>query len=111
MLSISNYPILIYVTAIAHMTKHLPGKFRALGNIGDVLIKMGDVEEALKMYQRQLSFARQGRDRGLEATAYGALGLGNRLLRCFDKALGYHTQVSLMNNKSLSTFPVLVLVN
>lgn len=75
------------------MTKHLPGKFRALGNIGDVLIKMGDVEEALKMYQRQLSFARQGRDRGLEATAYGALGLGNRLLRCFDKALGYHTQV------------------
>lgn len=75
------------------MTKHLPGKFRALGNIGDVLIKMGDVEEALKMYQRQLSFARQGRDRALEATAYGALGLGNRLLRCFDKALGYHTQV------------------
>lgn len=80
------------------MTKHLPGKFRALGNIGDVLIKMGDVEEALKMYQRQLSFARQGRDRGLEATAYGALGLGNRLLRCFDKALGYHTQVRLPNS-------------
>jgi tetratricopeptide (TPR) repeat protein len=77
------------------MMKHLPGKFRALGNIGDVLIKMGDVQEAVKMYQRQLSFARQGRDRSLEAAAYGALGLGHRLLRCYDKALGYHTQVSL----------------
>lgn len=76
------------------MTKHVPGKFRALGNIGDVLIKMGDVEEAVKMYQRQLTIARQGRDRGLEAAAYGALGLGHRLLRCFDKALGYHTQVN-----------------
>nr|CAD7396932.1 unnamed protein product [Timema cristinae] len=78
--------------AIAHMVKHLPGKFRALGNIGDVLIKMGEVEEAVKMYQRQLSFARQSHDRGMEAAAYGALGLGHRLLRRFDKALGYHTQ-------------------
>nr|CAD7200729.1 unnamed protein product [Timema douglasi] len=74
------------------MVKHLPGKFRALGNIGDVLIKMGEVEEAVKMYQRQLSFARQSHDRGMEAAAYGALGLGHRLLRRFDKALGYHTQ-------------------
>lgn len=84
----------LFCAAIAHMTKHMPGKFRALGNIGDVLIKMGDVEEAVKMYQRQLSFARQGRDRSLEAAAYGALGLGHRLLRCYDKALGYHTQAS-----------------
>nr|CAD7423629.1 unnamed protein product [Timema monikensis] len=81
-----------YFLAIAHMVKHLPGKFRALGNIGDVLIKMGEVEEAVKMYQRQLSFARQSHDRGMEAAAYGALGLGHRLLRRFDKALGYHTQ-------------------
>lgn len=50
-----------YFLAIAHMTQHLQGKFRALGNIGDVLIKMGDVEEAVKMYQRQLGFARQVR--------------------------------------------------
>lgn len=77
------------------MTKHLPGKFRALGNIGDVLMKMRDVEEAVKMYQRQLTFARQGRDRSLEAAAYGSLGLANRLLRHLDKALGYHTQVCL----------------
>lgn len=47
-----------YFLAIAHMTQHSQGKFRALGNIGDVLIKMGDVEEAVKMYQRQLGFAR-----------------------------------------------------
>lgn len=50
-----------YFLAIAHMTQHLQGKFRALGNIGDVLIKMGDVEEAVKMYQRQLRFAREAR--------------------------------------------------
>lgn len=75
------------------MTKHLPGKFRGLGNIGDVLIKMGDIEEAIKMFQRQLAIARHGRDRSLEAAAYGALGLAHRMLRCYDKALGYHTQV------------------
>jgi len=79
------------------MLKHLPGKFRALGNIGDVLIRKNDLPEAMKMYQRQLAIARQGEDRGLEAAAYGALGLGHRLLRCFDKALGYHTQVRAMS--------------
>lgn len=44
------------------------------------------------MYQRQLGLARQARDRGMEAAACGALGLANRLLRRFDKALGFHTQ-------------------
>lgn len=77
------------------MTKHLHGKFRGLGNIGDVLIKMGDVDEAIKMFQRQLGIARSGRDRSLEAAACGALGLAHRMLRCYDKALGYHTQVGL----------------
>lgn len=79
--------------AIAHMTKNLSGKFRAIGNIGDVLMKMGDIEEATKMYQRQLSFARQSCDRTLEASAYGNLGLANRFLRHFDEALGFHIQV------------------
>lgn len=79
--------------AIAHMTKNLSGKFRAMGNIGDVLMKMGDVEEATKMYQRQLSFARQSGDHALESAAYGNLGLAHRMLRHFDKALGFHTQV------------------
>lgn len=44
------------------------------------------------MYQRQLSLARQYRERTMEATSYGALGLANRLMKKFDKALGYHTQ-------------------
>lgn len=48
-----------YFLAIAHMTQHQQGKFRALGNVGDVLVKMQNEEEALKMYQRQLEFARQ----------------------------------------------------
>ncbi|XP_068900354.1 tetratricopeptide repeat protein 28 isoform X3 [Tenebrio molitor] len=82
-----------YFLAIAHMTNNLPGsKFRALGNIGDVLIKMGETEEAVKMYHRQLALARSNRDRGMEAAACGALGIAHRLLKRLDKALGYHTQ-------------------
>lgn len=76
------------------MTKNLPGKFRAIGNIGDILMKMGNVEEAIKMYQRQMSFARQGPDRALEASAFGNLGHANRLLKFYDKALAFHTQVN-----------------
>lgn len=82
-----------------HVCKHIiltsataQGKYRALGNIGDVLIKMGQTEEAVKMYQRQLVLARGARDRGMEAAACGALGLAHRLLRRYDKALGHHTQ-------------------
>lgn len=75
------------------MMKHLQGKFRALGNIGDVLMKMKNYDEAVKVYQKQLVLAKQSRDKVLEASAYGALGLAHRLLKCFDKALGYHTQV------------------
>lgn len=44
------------------------------------------------MYARQLTLARQYRERSYEATSYGALGLANRLMKKFDKALGYHTQ-------------------
>lgn len=73
--------------------KYLQGKFRALGNIGDVLMKMRNYDEAVKVYQKQLVLAKHSRDKVLEASAYGALGLAHRLLKCFDKALGYHTQV------------------
>lgn len=81
-----------YFLAIAHMTNHLPGKFRALGNIGDVLIRTGEIDEAGKMYQRQLALARQTRDRPMEAASCSALGLAHRLVKKFDKALGFHTQ-------------------
>lgn len=74
------------------MTKHLAGKFRALGNIGDCLLKLGETEEAIKMHQRQLNLARQAADRSLEAAAYGALGIAHRSTRNLDKALGFHTQ-------------------
>lgn len=75
------------------MMKHLAGKFRALGNIGDVLMKMNDYEEAVKMFHKQLLLAKQSGDRSLEGSAFAALGLAHRQLRQFDKALGYHTQV------------------
>ncbi|MCL4126876.1 UNVERIFIED_CONTAM: hypothetical protein GTU68_063706 [Idotea baltica] len=74
------------------MMKHLQGKFRALGNIGDVLMKQRNYDEAVKVYQKQLVLSKQSRDKVLEASAYGALGLAHRLLKCFDKALGFHTQ-------------------
>lgn len=59
-----------------------------MGNIGDVLIKMKETEEAVKMYHRQLALARNSRDRSMEAAAYGALGIAHRLLKRLDKALG-----------------------
>ena len=71
----------------------LKGKFRALGNLGDVLMKMKDPSQAVKVYQKQLILAKQSGDKTLEAVAYGALGLCHRQMQCFDKALGYHTQV------------------
>lgn len=70
------------------MTNNTTGKFRALGNIGDILIKLGDLEEAGKMFHRQLAIARHSRERLLEATACGALGLVHRLMKKFDKASG-----------------------
>ena len=63
-----------YFLALAHMMKHLQGKFRALGNIGDVFMKMKNLSEAVKVYQKQLVLAKQSRDIVLEASAYEALG-------------------------------------
>lgn len=73
------------------------GKFRALGNLGDVLMKMKDPSQAVKVYQKQLILSKQSGDKALEAVAYGALGLCHRQMQCFDKALGYHTQVILFS--------------
>lgn len=104
-----------YFLAIAHMTNNLAGKrkllevtsiatlnlslvlgkFRALGNIGDVLIKMEETEEAVKMYHRQLALARSNRDRGMEAAACGALGIAHRLLKRLDKALGKFSELDI----------------
>ena len=81
-------------TAIADSMKEIQSRFRALGNMGDVLIKMEQVEEAIKVYQKQLTLSKQSREKTYEATAYGSLGVCHRLSKQFDKALGYHTQVS-----------------
>ena len=35
-----------YFLALVHMMKHLQGKFKALGNIEDVLMKMKNLSEA-----------------------------------------------------------------
>ena len=83
-------------TAIADSMKEIQSRFRALGNMGDVLIKMEQVEEAIKVYQKQLTLSKQSREKTYEATAYGSLGVCHRLSKQFDKALGYHTQVSAL---------------
>lgn len=76
--------------------KHNQAKFRALGNMGDVLIKMDDLQEAIKVYQKQLALSKQIRDKGFEASAYGSLGVCHRILKRFDKSLGFHTQVTTL---------------
>ena len=75
--------------------KHSQAQFRALGNMGDVLLKTTEdgTTEAVAVYGRQLALAKQLRDRGFEAAAFGSLGVCHRRAGQFDKALGCHTQV------------------
>ena len=89
----------VLFSAIAQVSKHNQAKFRALANMGDVLIKMNNHEEAIKVYQKQLALAKQGQDKVSEASAFGWLGVSHRLLKRFDKSLGFHTQVCRKNCK------------
>ena len=75
------------------MAKHSQAKFRALSNMGDILTKMNNIEEAVKVYHKQLTLSKQIQDKILEASAFGSLGVCHRLLKRFDKSLGFHTQV------------------
>ncbi len=84
-------------TALTQATKQHEERFKALGNIGDVLLKMSNVEEAMKAYQKQLIMSKQLKNKKLEAGAYGALGISHRLGKQFDKSLGFHTQVRFWN--------------
>ncbi len=84
------------------MMKHSQAKFRALGNMGDVLIKMDNLTEAIGVYQKQLGLAKQIRDRGFEACAFGSLGVCHRQAKQFDKALGYHTQVTICKANTIN---------
>ena len=89
-----KYTIKIFsFSAIAQVSKHNQAKFRALTNMGDVLIKMNSLEEAIKVYQKQLTLSKQIQDKMFEASAFGWLGVCHRLLKRFDKSLGFHTQV------------------
>ena len=61
-----------YFLTIAHVTKHTTGKFRALGNIGDLMLKMGQPDEAANVYQKQLQLSKQMRDKALEGQLRGS---------------------------------------
>ena len=87
------------------MMKHSQAQFRALGNMGDVLLKTtedGTTAEAVAVYGRQLALAKQLRDRGFEAAAFGSLGVCHRRAGQFDKALGCHTQVRFIIRATFS---------
>jgi tetratricopeptide (TPR) repeat protein len=73
--------------------KHGAARFRAFGNMADVLMKMEQVDEAVAIFQKQLALSKQSRDKRFEASAYGSLGVCHRLSKQYDKSLGYHTQV------------------
>ena len=75
------------------MIKHGAARFRAFGNIADVLMKMNQLDEAIAIYQKQLTLSKQSRDKRFEASAFGSLGVCHRIAKHFDKSLGYHTQV------------------
>jgi tetratricopeptide (TPR) repeat protein len=51
------------IAAIAQVVKHNQAKFRALANMGEVLIKMNNLEEAIKVYQKQLALSKQQQDK------------------------------------------------
>ena len=89
------------------MVKHNQAKFRALANMGDVLIKMNNLEEAIKVYQKQLTLSKQIQDKAFEASSYGSLGVCHRLLKRFDKSLGFHTQVSYLFSSAAFHFSFL----
>ena len=52
-----------YFLAIANLMKHNQAKFRALANKGDILMKMSNLEEAIKVYQTQLTLSKQLQDK------------------------------------------------
>lgn len=64
-----------------------------MSSIGQKPTKMNNMEEAVKVYQKQLTLSKQIQDKILEASAFGSLGVCHRMLKRFDKSLGFHTQV------------------
>ncbi|OQR69498.1 tetratricopeptide repeat protein 28-like, partial [Tropilaelaps mercedesae] len=81
--------------AIAQVSRDIQGKFRALGNIGDIFIRMGNGQEAIKAYQKQLVLCREESGstlKHLEASSFSALGACHQQMKAFDRALGFHTQ-------------------
>ena len=89
----------LFVPALSQSAKQHEDRFRALGNLGEVLLKMSSTDEALKAFAKQLILSKQLKNKKLEAVAFGSLGVGHRIAKQFDKSLGFHTQV----------FPFLVL--
>ena len=57
------FSILFFVSAISQVSKDLPARFRAFSNMGEVLLKMDNLDEAVKVYQKQLALAKQINDK------------------------------------------------
>lgn len=80
-------------------------KMRALSNIGDVLTKMKKFDEAIKIFEKQVSIARSVGDVLNEANAFAALTICQKQADNFEKASlsdtasqSKETKVSLLEN-------------
>ena len=80
-------------------------KMRALNNIGDLLTKMKKFDEAIKIYEKQVSIARSIGDVLSEANAFASLTICQKHAENFEKASlsdagsqSKETKVSLLDN-------------
>jgi len=67
-------------------------KLRAMSNIGDVLTRMKQINDAMKMFEKQLSLARSLGDVINEANAFQSLGNCQKYAANYEKAILYYKQ-------------------
>ncbi len=67
-------------------------KLRAMSNIGDVLTRMKQFNDAMKMFEKQLSLARSLGDVVNEANAFTSLGNCQKFAANYEKAILYYKQ-------------------
>nr|CAB3267334.1 tetratricopeptide repeat protein 28 [Phallusia mammillata] len=79
--------------------KSTRGKFKALGNLGDIFVAKQELNQATGFYQQQLALAEQSNDSVLIAQACASLGTTLRGLGHLEQAAEIHTrEVNIYRN-------------
>ncbi len=78
---------------LSRSTKSLEGQYKALGNIGDILLHQEKYEQASDMYRQQTDLSIKLAQIPLQGKAYNSLGNCYLSMKNFPKALSYYTQV------------------